>query len=70
LGVEIIRPQILVCYDFMEGLIDEKEDLIFETKPELFVIGTFTLSKEIISVLNVGVSEIRSIEESNLEQGT
>jgi hypothetical protein len=32
LGIEIKRPQILVYYDFMEGLIDEKEDLIFETK--------------------------------------
>jgi len=24
----------------MEGLIDEEEDLIFETEPELFSIGT------------------------------
>jgi hypothetical protein len=27
------RPQLLVCYDTMEGLIDEEEDLIFETEP-------------------------------------
>jgi hypothetical protein len=33
LGAETKRPQVLVCYDLMEGLIDEKEDLIFETKP-------------------------------------
>jgi hypothetical protein len=26
------RPQILVCYDLLERLIDEKEDMIFETK--------------------------------------
>jgi len=40
LGVETKRPQVLVCYDLMEGLIDEEEDLIFETKLELFSIGT------------------------------
>jgi hypothetical protein len=30
----------------MEGLIDEEEDLIFETKPKLFSIGTITLSEK------------------------
>jgi len=30
----------------MERLIDEEEDLIFETKPELFSIGTIILSEE------------------------
>ncbi len=33
LGVEIGRPRIFVCYDLLEGLIDEKEDLIFEIEP-------------------------------------
>jgi hypothetical protein len=36
----------------------------------LFSIGTITLSKEIISLLSVGVSKIRSIEESNSKQRT
>jgi hypothetical protein len=31
LGVETTRTQSLVCYDLMEGLPDEEEDLIFET---------------------------------------
>ncbi len=44
LRVETKRPQILVCYDLMEGLTNEKEDLIFETKLELFSIGTITIS--------------------------
>ncbi len=30
LGVETKRPQVLICYDLMEGLINEEEDLIFE----------------------------------------
>jgi hypothetical protein len=50
----------------MEGLIDEEEYLIFETKLELFSIGTIALPEEIISLLCVGVSEIRSNEEFNL----
>jgi hypothetical protein len=29
LGEKIRRPQVLVCYDLLEGLIDGKEDLIF-----------------------------------------
>jgi len=44
LRVETKRPQILVYYDLMEGLTNEKEDLIFETKLELFSIGTITIS--------------------------
>ncbi len=46
LGVKTKRPPLLVCYDLMEGLIDEEEDLIFETKPKLFSIGTITLSEK------------------------
>jgi hypothetical protein len=42
LGAKTRRPQVLICYDLMEGLIDEEEDFIFETKPELFSIGTIT----------------------------
>jgi hypothetical protein len=38
----------------MEGLTNEEENLIFETKLELFSIGTITLSKEIFLLLNVG----------------
>jgi hypothetical protein len=46
LGVETKRPQVLICYDLMEGLTYEEEDLIFETKLKLFSIGTINLSKE------------------------
>jgi hypothetical protein len=31
LGAKTRRPQVLICYDLLEGLIDEEEDLIFET---------------------------------------
>jgi len=70
LGVETRRPQILVCYDLMERLTNEEEDLMFETKLELLSIGTIILSKEMILLLNVGMSEIRSTEEFDPKQGT
>jgi hypothetical protein len=43
LGTKTKRPQVLVCYDLMEGLTNEEADLIFETKPKLFPIGIITL---------------------------
>ncbi len=54
----------------MERLKYEKKDLIFETKPNLFLIDTITLLEEMISLLIVGILKIKSIEESNKKQGT
>ncbi len=51
----------------MERLTYEKEDLVFETKPKLFSIGTITLLEEIVSLLNVRMSKIRNTEEFDLE---
>ncbi len=52
----------------LEGLTNEEENLIFETKPELFSIGTITNSYEIISLLNIGRLKVN--EECDLEQQT
>ncbi len=64
MGAETKRPQILVCYDLMKGLTNEKEDLIFEIEPKLFLIDKITFSKETISLLSVGVLEIKNSQES------
>jgi hypothetical protein len=42
----------------LERLIDEVEDFIFETNSELFLIGIIIISKEIVSLLSIGVSKI------------
>jgi hypothetical protein len=34
----------------MESLINEEKDLIFETKPELFSIGTITILDETVTL--------------------
>jgi hypothetical protein len=52
-------PQILVCYDLMEGLTNEDEDMMFETKPKLFLINTIIISNETISLPSVGVTNIK-----------
>jgi len=69
LGAETRRPQALVCNDLMEGLTYEKEDLIFEIERKLISNGTITIY-ETVSLLNVGVSKIRNVEEFDLKQGT
>jgi hypothetical protein len=56
LGAKTKRPQLLVCYDLMEGLIDEEEDQIFKIEPKLFSNGITTISNEIVSLLSVGVT--------------
>jgi len=70
LGVETRRLQVLVCYDLLEGLTYEEEDLIFETKPKLFLIGTIIISNETISLLNIRVLEIIINGKSNPKQQT
>jgi hypothetical protein len=37
LGAKTKRPQVFVCYDLLEGLINGEEYLIFEIKPKLFL---------------------------------
>jgi hypothetical protein len=38
LGGEIGRLEMLLCYNYQNGITDEKEDIIFATKPKLFSI--------------------------------
>ncbi len=40
LGARTKRPKVLVCYDFHSRILDEKEDVMFATKLDLFSIGT------------------------------
>ncbi len=42
--------------------------MIFKTKAKLFSISTVTLSKEMVSLLSVGVLEIKGIEEFDPKQ--
>jgi hypothetical protein len=46
LGAKTKKPQVLVCYDLMEWLTNEKEDSIFEIKLDLFLVNTITSAFE------------------------
>ncbi len=60
LGSEVRRPEVLLCYDYQNGIIDEKGHIIFATKPKLFSIGTISLPETIQSIktINVGIMDI------------
>jgi hypothetical protein len=69
LGAQARRPQILVCYDLMEWLTNEEEDLIFETTKIVFNWHNYNF-KKIVSLLSVGVLEIRNTKELYPKQKT
>jgi len=48
LGGEVRKPEVLLCYDYQNGIIDEEEDMIFATKPKLFLIGIISLLETIL----------------------
>jgi hypothetical protein len=52
LNVESKRPKVLVCYDFHSETFNEKEDMMFPIKLDLFLIGTIAISTHIKLVLN------------------
>jgi hypothetical protein len=70
LGLETKKPQIHVCYELMQRLTSEDEDLIFEIERKLFPIDTITVLEETISLLSVEVPKIESIKESDSKQRT
>ncbi len=43
LGAKLKKPQMLLCYNYYNGITDEEEDIIFVIKPKLFSIGTISL---------------------------
>jgi hypothetical protein len=43
LGIEVKRPQMLLCHNYHNGITNGGEDIIFATNVELFSIGTISL---------------------------
>jgi hypothetical protein len=46
MGNDIKRLEVLVCYNFQHGIIDDEKDVIFTVEPKLFSIGTIVLLEE------------------------
>jgi hypothetical protein len=47
LGVQTKRPKVLFCYDFHYGITNDKKDVMFTIKLDLFSIGNITIPTQI-----------------------
>ncbi len=43
LGAPTKCPEVLICYDFLYGISNEEEDLMFAIEPRLYSIGTIVI---------------------------
>jgi hypothetical protein len=60
LGNEVRRPKMLLCYDYQNGITNEKKNIIFVTKPKVFSVGRISLHETIQSMktIDVGIMDI------------
>jgi hypothetical protein len=60
LGNEVRRPELLLCYNYQNGITNEEKDIIFATKPKLFSIGTISLPETIkfMKTIDVGIMDM------------
>jgi hypothetical protein len=49
----IKRPKVFLCYDVMEGIINDEEKILFIAKPNLFTFQTITLLES--KIFNVAI---------------
>ena len=40
LGYEAVTPHALICYNFVEGIMDEEEEILMAADPTLHIVGT------------------------------
>jgi hypothetical protein len=43
LGAEVKWPEVLLCYNYQNGITNEEEDIIFAIEPRLVSIGSINL---------------------------
>jgi hypothetical protein len=66
MGCNVKKPKMLLCYGFQNGITNEKEDVMFVTKLELFSIGTISLPENVVPlyIINTTIDSIKSIHTS------
>jgi hypothetical protein len=71
LGNEVRKHEVLLCYDYHNGITNEEEDIILAIELELFSIGIIKLLKTIQSMktTNVGIMDI-DVKTSISKQGS
>jgi len=71
LGNEVRRLEVLLCYNYQNGVTNEKKDIIFVIELKLFSIGIISLLETIQSMktIDVGIMDI-DVKTSILEWGS
>jgi hypothetical protein len=71
LGSEVRRLEVLLCYNYQNGVTNEKKDIIFVIELKLFSIGIISLLETIQSMktIDVGIMDI-DVKTSILEWGS
>ncbi len=66
LGGEIRKVDVLLCYNYQNGITNEEEDIIFVIQPKLFSIGIINLSKTIQSMKTTDVEIMDTYVKTNI----
>ncbi len=64
LGINLKRPEVLLCFNYQNGIIDEEEDPMFANEPELFSIGTISLILKTLDIIVVNIIWLAKIIEN------
>jgi hypothetical protein len=68
LGCEVKKLKVLLCYDYQNGITNEKEDMIFATKIKLLSTWTINLPNTIQFMKTIDVKVMdANVNTSNLE---
>ncbi len=55
------KPEVLLCFDYQNGIIDEEGDPMFVSESQLFSIGTINLPLDPMNVIIVNIIQIERI---------
>ncbi len=61
LGTNLKRLEVLLCFDYQNGIIDDEENLMFANEPKLFSIGTINLPLETLDIVVVNTIQLKKI---------
>jgi hypothetical protein len=45
------RPEVFLCFDYQNDITNEKENMMFNSEPKLFSIGTISLPLETLEIV-------------------
>jgi len=65
LGGEVRIPELLLCYDYQNGITYEEKYIMFATKSKLFSIGIIGLHVTIQSMETIDVEIMDTIDKTN-----